>query len=353
MIKMTFVILLISVITFSTKASASINIKNESFETGDFTGWYSYIPSGGSANVITSHFGDYTLYTPVTGNYFAVLKTNGPGSYTRLTQPFYLVAGQTIEGYAAFDARDYLPFNDNAMVIIRDIDGIEIARPWYSDVSIVGDYGDGSWTFWSWTATTTGWYSLEYRVANDLDSIVDSYALFDSAIITHVSTLIADGGEWHYNRWGKECNGTVTVSNDATNLYVTYIMMTYQPVVDLYINETHLYVAETLNEIPTVGKWNNPKLGKFEEVEFSSSENRQTYTYTIALADIGTGVSAGDTVFIAAHAVVTDVSIIVGWDGETPIYWTDTVWAEGEYFNQGRPEGGQGNWAMYFEFEIQ
>ena len=130
---------------------------------------------------MTSHTGDQGRnYTPVEGSYFALLKTDGPGSYTTISQVIHLEAGWWVEGYAAFDARDYQPYNDNAYVKIYDSSGTSIATPWYSDVNQVGDYGDGPWTYWSWTATASGDYTLKFGVANAENSEVDSYALFDA-----------------------------------------------------------------------------------------------------------------------------------------------------------------------------
>ncbi|MBA7551553.1 hypothetical protein ES705_44097 [subsurface metagenome] len=174
-------IMVISVFAFAV-TSVSAHPANWGFETGDLTGWTVYVPPGGSAQVVTSHAGSSTIYNPVEGNYFAELKTNGPGTYTTLTQDFYIAAGVTIQGWAAFDARDYLPFNDNAAVRIRDSSNNVVATPWYSDVSIDGDYGDGPWTYWEWTAPVSDTYTLELRISNAQDSIEDSYALFDGII---------------------------------------------------------------------------------------------------------------------------------------------------------------------------
>ena len=85
----------------------ALGIENPSFETGDYTGWDSYIPLGGWINIVSSH----SAYTPQDGIYFALLKTNGPGSYTTLSQTFHASAGSKISGWAFFDAQDYLPFN--------------------------------------------------------------------------------------------------------------------------------------------------------------------------------------------------------------------------------------------------
>ncbi|MBM3240012.1 PEP-CTERM sorting domain-containing protein [Candidatus Poribacteria bacterium] len=158
---------------------ADASLINPGFETGDTTGWTLTIPSGGSALAVPSHISDlYSIYGPA-GSYLLELKTDGPDSYTTASQSVTLNAGDTLEGWAAFDAWDYLPWNDNASVQIFDAIGGLIAQPWYSDVSIVGDYGDGPWTYWNWTASVGGTYTLTYRVANAGDDAVDSYALFD------------------------------------------------------------------------------------------------------------------------------------------------------------------------------
>ena len=159
-------------------SSVSAQVTNGDFETGNFNGWTKYVPYGGSADVVNLH----AAYNPVNGNYFAKLKTDGPGSYTTLTQDVYMSAGTTIEGWAAFDAGDY--FNDNADVRIFDSSTNLVATPWYSDVSIVGKYGNGPWTYWEWTAPAGDTYTLELRVSNAKDSTYDSYALFDYIILT-------------------------------------------------------------------------------------------------------------------------------------------------------------------------
>ena len=168
------------VLVLGMAAAAKATLVNGGFETGDFTGWTKYVPYGGSAQVVTSHNGDKGKhYTPVEGNYFALLKTDGPGSYTTISQTIHLEAGWWVEGYAAFDARDW--WNDKAWVKIYDsTNGDLIATLWYSDVNQVGDFGDGPWTYWSWTANESGDYILKFGVANAGDYSYDSYALFDA-----------------------------------------------------------------------------------------------------------------------------------------------------------------------------
>jgi hypothetical protein len=60
-----------------------------------------------------------------------------------------------------------------------------------SNVAAVGNYGETPWTFWTFTAGSTATYLLEYKVANQVDNGLDSYALFDAAVVPEPSTFIA------------------------------------------------------------------------------------------------------------------------------------------------------------------
>src|SRR5439155_10688183 len=103
------------------------------------TGWTAVIPVGGSIDVVTSYNaivsgnwdtgypngqpGSPVTYSPVDGSQFAVLKTDGPGSFTTLSQTFTANAGDRITGWAFFDAADYMPYNDHAEVVITSSGG--------------------------------------------------------------------------------------------------------------------------------------------------------------------------------------------------------------------------------------
>lgn len=164
--------------------STVTQLNNGGFEMGDFTGWNMTIPSGASANVVSSHTGDQGMsYAPTEGSYFALLKTDGPGSLTKATQQFTVSAGQTIQGWAAFDSGDYQGFNDNAAVKIFDSSNSLIVTPWFAQVNGNPDYWDGPWTSWSWTASVDGTYTVELSIVNEGDSGYDSYTLFDANVI--------------------------------------------------------------------------------------------------------------------------------------------------------------------------
>lgn len=152
-------------------------IKNGSFENG-FNDWSLTVPSGASADTV-NHFNNYC---PIEGCYFALLKTNGPGSYTTLSQTFTANAGDTIEGYSFFKTNDYMPFNDNCKIVIKsgNASGPIIATPFSESVATVGDYGQTPWKHWSYTFTNNGEFTVEAKIANAIDSILDSYIGIDA-----------------------------------------------------------------------------------------------------------------------------------------------------------------------------
>jgi hypothetical protein len=178
--------LICSVVTLASQSHASL--VNGGFETGDFTGW-TVVLTGGAANIVSIHTGQTASgpngynYAPVTGNYFARVKTDGPGNFQLVSQSLFLSVGSKLAGYAAFDYGDYHNFNDMARVEILDSANVVVATPWQVQGNDVPNYSDGPWTGWAWTAATAGTYTLRYSIANSLDSNLDSYALFDATVL--------------------------------------------------------------------------------------------------------------------------------------------------------------------------
>jgi hypothetical protein len=149
---------------------------------------------------------------PKTGSEFILMKTDGPGSYTTASRTFVAKAGETISGWAFFDALDYLPYNDNGQVTINS-GGSVLATLFSASVSTVGAYGETPWTYWEYTFPSDGTYTLAAKVANAVDSEFDSYLGLDVSINTttcstspdEVGTRIVkgmirdkDGGETEY-----------------------------------------------------------------------------------------------------------------------------------------------------------
>lgn len=114
--------------------------------------------------------------------------------------------------------------------------------------------------------------------------------------------------------------GDVTVWGDGVNLYVKY-----EAADGCLLTETHLQVAAELDGIPQTRK-GNPIPGQFTEGDcYCPPQPANTFTFN--LADNGWG--ANETLYVAAHAVVTCCGR------------TETAWAAGEQF-PGK------NWATYF-----
>ena len=130
--KIVLYFLAISMVVFSIYGTAyAIPITtNFGFETGDFSGWN----VAGTALAVEDYAGGSRSYTAVYGLFFALL---GSGHST-IFQDFTLDAGDTIFGYAAFDANETAGWvNDGASVQILSDIGTQIAMPWYMDTATV------------------------------------------------------------------------------------------------------------------------------------------------------------------------------------------------------------------------
>lgn len=120
--------------------------------------------------------------------------------------------------------------------------------------------------------------------------------------------------------------GTITVSNDAANIYVEYT--TVAPWV---MSDAHLAIADSLAGIPQTKK-GNPIPGHFAYSAIFDPEVTD-YTFTIPLGSF----LPGQSLYIAAHAIVQAPS---GSGG------TQTGWG----FGPGFPGA---NWATYLQYTVQ
>jgi peptidoglycan/xylan/chitin deacetylase (PgdA/CDA1 family) len=117
---------------------------------------------------------------------------------------------------------------------------------------------------------------------------------------------------------GKRVAGTVSVSNDAQYLNVTYEITAD----DWYISDTRLAVAETYLKVPQDNKhnpepWSFPYAGVHEPPV-------KTYTYLLPLSQVSQG--AGDSIVVAAMAGVVHPKN--GSDYEGPWEWM-VMWGIG------------------------
>jgi len=121
--------------------------------------------------------------------------------------------------------------------------------------------------------------------------------------------------------------GTVTVYNDASNIYIKYD--TSAPWV---ISDTHAAVAATLDGIPQT-KAGNPIPGRFA---YSATFDPEVTTYTFAVPS-ATVFAAGQVVFVAAHAMLQAPKSAGG---------SQTGWGFG-------PDFPGANWATYIKYQVQ
>jgi hypothetical protein len=138
--------------------------------------------------------------------------------------------------------------------------------------------------------------------------------------------------------------GTVTVSNDATEVCVAYALDVDALADGWLIYATHLFVgadddfpltrannrlggAYKANPIPEEFPYGDPTLGGVPDAE-----------HCVDLEDLDA--EAGDYLYIAAHAKIMRA---VGTDYEE----TESAWADGTRFNE------RGNWGLWFTYEVQ
>ncbi len=120
--------------------------------------------------------------------------------------------------------------------------------------------------------------------------------------------------------------GTVSVTNDANYIYVTYTTAN-----GWYLTQTHLYVGNCAT-IP-VNNPGNPIPGQFPYA--SSHNNVTTYTYQVPISAI----PAGGCGCIAAH------SVVVKLNANGSVASQQTGWGNGTQINM-----GSGNWGMKFDY---
>lgn len=171
--------------------AAQADLINVGFETGDFTGWTAVVPVGGIAQVqSTAGAGGIT---PLFGTYMAHLKTDGPGSYTTLSQSIFMGGGAMVSGnvnwYDAELASSQPAFyNDNVAVQIYNSANALVSTAFYDQHSGNTTIVNG-WAPWSYTASAADTYKVVYKITNIGDSIVDSHAYFDGVKVPEPGTL--------------------------------------------------------------------------------------------------------------------------------------------------------------------
>jgi hypothetical protein len=185
-----------------TASSSQANLTNGSFETGDLSGWTAILPVGGSASVVTDHSNlngaGTTSWAPSDGDYFTLLKTDGPGSLSRIYQSFYASPGASLSFDYFWDSRDYKPFDDTTtgtLLLGIGTGGPVVSMLFSNSVNTdPADYWGTPWMPISYQFTTGGTYTLLIEIANDIDGINDSYVGIDNARVIPAPGAVLLGG---------------------------------------------------------------------------------------------------------------------------------------------------------------
>lgn len=97
--------------------------------------------------------------------------------YSSLSQEISLNAGDVFKGTAQFLGKDYMPYNDYALVRMNDV------TLFSSNIATVGDNGTGAPTAFAFTAATSGQYTFWAGVANANDSVNPSALVISNLAI--------------------------------------------------------------------------------------------------------------------------------------------------------------------------
>ena len=174
---------------FAAGSAAQTEVTNPSFETGDTTGWDETIPAGGTIDVVNecdadcTGFDSFDPYEPVDGDSFALLKTDGPESFTTLSQTLVAQAGVEISGWAFF-------YNDESICEIEPFLCESVCDETQVNVYVDDVLAEEVFAASSCTTSSTDWtqwtflvpgasceeveITIEARITNIGDSAVDS-----------------------------------------------------------------------------------------------------------------------------------------------------------------------------------
>jgi hypothetical protein len=165
-----------------------------------------------------------------------------------------------------------------------------------------------------------------------------TYLLLVVALLLTVFPVVVQGAAGYRLVAGQNLIvGHVFVTNDGTNLYVTYDA---KYLLGFCLNETHLHVADLWSDVPQNN--GNPTPGQFDYK--GEHDCVDTVSYTVPLA--GLDVNGDGELTIAAHAVVSN------WNENQYPDWEETGWGAvcGNINNNQFPGA---NWAVYAPYILK
>ena len=174
------------------------DLSNGGFEAGSLSGWTVVLPTTGNpfAGAVTSH----SSWTPSMswmaseGSYFALLKTDGSGSLTRLYRSFDASAGDILSLDFFWDAEgDPTKRNDLADGKILSGAGLLGSLVTTLFTRSVRDYLDSSWTSVSYLFTSPGTYTLLFEIENMGSAANDSHIGIDNVHLVPIPAAVLIG----------------------------------------------------------------------------------------------------------------------------------------------------------------
>jgi len=162
---------------------------NLGFELGDLTGWTVTLApggGGGTADVVMSDNTGFGIVNPQEGNWFAKLKTDGPGSFTSLEMVMNLAAGDEVTGYVRWFDNELAGQQDNEFddtVEVNFIDSSLVEFQVFEDSHAGNTEILQDWEQWSFIAPATDTYTMQLQIKNVSDDIFDSIAYFDNIVV--------------------------------------------------------------------------------------------------------------------------------------------------------------------------
>lgn len=171
---------------------------NGGFEAGDLSGWHVYAPlypvwqdpPGGYQAI-----GDaYVVHNAAAaeGQYYAAIANGNPylevpgDKEVALRRTIHLHAGQTIYGWVSYSSMDLIDDDADLSVGGTSVWNVHLqsdTSPYYYLYNVGGP---SHWDYWSWTATSNGFYEINLSVLCQLDGELTSIAFLDGVSMSDI-----------------------------------------------------------------------------------------------------------------------------------------------------------------------